>query len=336
MGYTTWSASTYDAAASMRAVNHVSDFAYSDSGARVTHTEMDVSRGGLDGKGAIREARDSTEHPLSVPIAIWLDETGSMSEVPRKVIKKLPSLFGLLLRKGYVTDPQIMFAGIGDAYSDRCPLQVGQFEAGNEADEDLARLVLEGNGGGGAHESYELALYFLSRRTRTDAWDKRGRRGYAFLIADEMAYDKVSRSQVSKLIGADEEADIPFDDILAEAQEKWDIYYIMPEGSMYARGSWAAEQGEKNFAFWSSRIGQNAIKLDDLDNLCEVIAVTIGIAEGTTTLSASLADLTEIGSPAGGTVSKSLATIGASAGPGDTVVAAPHGEMDLPDGSERL
>ena len=47
----------------------------------------------------------STEHPLSVPIIVGFDSTGSMGSVPRTSQKNLTSLFQLLLDKKYVTDP---------------------------------------------------------------------------------------------------------------------------------------------------------------------------------------------------------------------------------------
>ena len=70
-----------------------------------------------------------------------------------------------------------MFGGIGDAQSDRVPLQVGQFESDNRMDDQLRTIFLEGNGGGQKSESYELATYFIARHTVTDAWEKRGRKG---------------------------------------------------------------------------------------------------------------------------------------------------------------
>ena len=79
--------------------------------------------------------------------------------------RKLPQLLGLLLRKGYADDPQIMFGAIGDATCDRAPLQVGQFESDNRMDDDLGRILLEGGGGGQKTESYELAMYFMARHT---------------------------------------------------------------------------------------------------------------------------------------------------------------------------
>ena len=119
------------------------------------------------------------------------DVTGSMRTVPRVLQTKLPQLLGLLLRKGYASDPQIMFGAIGDATCDRVPLQVGQFESDNRMDDDLGRIVLEGGGGGQMTESYELAMYFMARHTVTDCCEKRGRRGYLFIIGDELAYPQV-------------------------------------------------------------------------------------------------------------------------------------------------
>ena len=105
---------------------------------------------------------------------------------------------GLLLRKGYLAHPQILIGGIGDATCDRAPLQVGQFESGIEIDEDLAKLWLEGGGGGQQTESYELAMYFMARHTSIDCLEKRGQRGYLFLIGDEMPYPKVKRKEVAR------------------------------------------------------------------------------------------------------------------------------------------
>ena len=126
------------------------------------------------------------------------DVTGSMRGVPRALQAKLPQLLGLLLRKGYVAHPQIMFGAIGDATCDRAPLQVGQFESDNRMDDDLGRILLEGGGGGQKTESYELAMYFMARHTATDCFGERGRRGYLFIIGDEMAYPRVKPGEVAR------------------------------------------------------------------------------------------------------------------------------------------
>src|SRR5258705_4384204 len=195
MGSGIWSPDVYDAADRYRRATGASAFAYSDSGASTVHKA-------LDPKGvAMRESRDSDEHPDSVAIAVLFDVTGSMGSVPRVLQQKLPQLLGLLLRKGYVKDPQILFGAIGDATCDRVPLQVGQFESDNRLDDDLGRFVLEGGGGGQMTESYELAMYFMARHTSLDCYEKRGKRGYLFIIGDEQAYKKVKPAEVKAVIG---------------------------------------------------------------------------------------------------------------------------------------
>jgi len=93
----------------------------------------------------VRECRDSAEHPNSLGIAFALDVTGSMGEIPHLLAKQeLPNLMKLLTACG-VADPQPMFMAIGDATSDRAPLQVGQFESTAELmDQWLTWSYLEG------------------------------------------------------------------------------------------------------------------------------------------------------------------------------------------------
>src|SRR5271165_970566 len=220
MGSGRWSTDVYEAATRLR--GDASAFAHNDSGARNVHPALDPF-----GIGA-RESRDSAEHPASLAIAVLFDVTGSMRDVPRVLQGKLPQLLGLLLRKNYAKHPQILFGAIGDATVDRAPLQVGQFESDNRMDGDLERLLLEGGGGGQKQESYELALYFMARHTAADCFDKRGKRGYLFIIGDEMSYDRVKPREASAVIGDSLAEPVPLPVIAAEVTRRWDTYYILP------------------------------------------------------------------------------------------------------------
>ena len=300
MGSGIWSTDVYDAAARYRKVSGTSAFAYSDSGSRKVHPA-------LDPRGVTRESRDCDEHPRSLAIAVLFDVTGSMGHVPRVLQTKLPQLLGLLLRKGYATDPQIMFGAIGDATCDRVPLQVGQFESDNRMDEDLGRIVLEGGGGGSMNESYELAMYFMARHTAIDCYEKRGRRGYLFIIGDEMAYPKVKAREVRDVVGDELEADIPLRRIVTEVLRRYDTYHLMPAGAAHAGNP-------RVRGFWRDLLGQRAIELDDLDAVAETIALTVGLGEAAVDLDAGLADLDDVGSGARATVSKALALVGAERG----------------------
>lgn len=318
MGSGRWSTDVYSAAASYRAASGTSAFAYSDSGARTAHPALDPKGVGR------RESRDSAEHPRSTPIAVLFDVTGSMGGVPRVLQTKLPQLLGLLTRKGYATDPHIMFGAVGDATCDRVPLQIGQFESDNRMDEDLARIVLEGGGGGQKRESYELAMYFMARHTDLDAVAKRGRRGYLFLIGDEMPYPRVNPREVKKFIGDDLREPIATEAVIAELQRTFDVYYLIP-----AAAGWGGDR--EILARWRALLGQNVIELDDLDAVCETIALTVGLGEDSIDLDAGLADLAAVGSTAGGTVGKALAPLRRG-----QVVRAAFGVSGAGSGNERL
>jgi hypothetical protein len=320
MGSGRWSTDVYDAAAQYRAATGASAFAHTDSGATSVHPSLDPH--GV----TVRESRDSSEHPRSLAIAVLFDVTGSMRDVPRRLQRKLPQLLGLLLRKGYADDPQVLFGAIGDATCDRAPLQVGQFESDNRMDDDLSRILLEGGGGGQKTESYELAMYFMARHTVTDCYAKRGKRGYLFLIGDEMAYPRVKRGEVGAVTGDGLQADIPMNDIVAELTRAWDTYYILPEGASYA--------GDREvLSFWRRLLGQNVIELADLSAVTETIALTVGLGEDAISLGDGVADLDDVGSDAGATVSKALASIGSSRG---EMIAVALDDLDGTDGNARL
>jgi hypothetical protein len=301
MGSGVWSTDVYDAAARYRAATGRSAFAYSESGARRVHASLDPFGVG------VRESRDSGEHPQSLAIAVLFDVTGSMRQVPQVLQKKLPQLLGLFQRKGYVAHPQIMFGAIGDATCDRAPLQIGQFESDNRMDDDLGRILLEGGGGGQMTESYELAMYFMARHTSIDCYEKRGRRGYLFLIGDEMPYPVVKPAEVSAVIGDSLESPLRVEALVAELRRTWDVYYILPAGSSYV--------GDASvLGAWRDLLGQNVIELDDLDAVCETIGLTVGLGEDAIDLTCGLNDLRDVGSDARGTVSKALARVGAERG----------------------
>ena len=299
MGSGRWSADAYETAERLRGGK--SAFAYSDSGARSVHPGLDPFDVGK------RESRDSDEHPDSLAIAVLFDVTGSMGTVPRALQKKLPRLLGLLKEGGYAADPQLMFGAIGDATCDSAPLQVGQFESDNRMDSDLGRILLEGGGGGQKTESYELAMFFMARHTATDCFEKRGKRGYLFIIGDEMPYPAVKPREVSSWIGDELPQPVAIRNLIAQLTRRWDTYYILPEGACYAGDG-------QVLGTWRALLGQNVIELADLNAVCETIALTVGLGEETIDLDEGLADLNDVGSAAGPTVGRALAVIGAYRG----------------------
>ncbi|WP_329494047.1 hypothetical protein [Kitasatospora herbaricolor] len=302
MGSGSWSTNVYDAAAHYRAATGAGAFDYSDratSGARDTwQAHPSLAPKGL----TVRESRDSAEHPASLPIAVLFDVTGSMQSVPRVLQTKLPELFGLLLRKGYTEHPQILFGAVGDATCDRVPLQLGQFESDNRMDDDLGNILLEGGGGGQMTESYELAMYAMARHTALDSVERRGRRGYLFLIGDEKPYGKVKAREVREVLGDEITEDIPITAVLAELRRLYDVYFILPAGTAHAGSA-------DVLGTWRKLLGQNVIELDDLGAVCETIALTVGLGEEAIDLEEGLDDLADIGSASAASVGRALGAL---------------------------
>jgi hypothetical protein len=242
----------------------------------------------------VRESFDSDVHPESRAIAILFDHTSSMGHCPRKFQEKLANFMTTLVSKGFITDPQVLFGSIGDNTCDRGALQLGQFESGNEVDSCLENLWLVGGGGGQQTESYELAMYYMARHTDLDCYNKRGQKGYLFLIGDETPYPVIRASEVNELIGDKLQSDIRLSakydgwnrnslldssgkpaegDLLEELQEKFEVFFIMPE-----EGSYTYDKGVTNRL--RALFGQNFLMLDKAENIVELICMTIGRAEG--------------------------------------------------------
>jgi len=321
MGHGRWDDNAYAAAKTFRAAKGIDDFGYTAK-LRSAPREQWKADPSLDPLGVVaRECRDSAEHADSTPIAVLFDVTGSMGRVPQVMQRKLGRLHGLLQRKGYLADPQLMFGGIGDADSDRVPLQVGQFESDNRMDEQLRTIFLEGNGGGQKSESYELAAYFVARHVVTDAWRERGRKGYLFLIGDELNKPRLEARHIRRVIGDDVRQDIDPASVYRELSRRWHVYFVLPRQSHYYDDPQIAEH-------WRELLGQNFLKLEDPGAVCELIAATIGLEERVVDLDQALVDLAEVGSAAETrAVGDALARVGSAA----VATSAAPPDLDGPD-----
>lgn len=298
MGGSSYSDDLYSTRASARAASNTPVFAHtaaihSGTTAKACHDKLNPF--GVK----VRESRDSADHPESLPICVFFDETGSMGEIPGKLQAKLPALMALLIAKGYVAHPQILFGAIGDANPighEAAPLQVGQFESGLEMEDDMSLIYLEGNGGGQQKETYELAHYFVLHHTATDAWEKRGAKGYLFTMGDEAPYATIRADQVKRLIGDALEADLSTADVFKALEERWHVFHLIVEQGMYPNNA----DIEKA---WRDLLGERVLKMTNYDDVAELIASTIGVCEGT--------DIQTIG--------RNLVDIGASAATADLV-----------------
>lgn len=236
------------------------------------HADLDPK--GLNGLGQnVREAMDNPDHPTSLPIVVGFDSTGSMGSVPRVVQTKLSTLFGLLLDKNYATDPQIAVATYGDATCDRVPLQISQFEADNRIDDNLDKLLLEGGGGGNDGETSQLLLYYLAYHTVIDSFERRGKKGYVFLIADEKQIP-IGPEHVKEFIGDGEPlGGLSFEAIAAAVTRTWNVKVLLINNytAVYQRSQ----------EFYEGLFGPDSVILvQDPEAIAETIAAIIGFEEG--------------------------------------------------------
>lgn len=234
----------------------------------------------MDPKGILfRESCDSETHPNTIPIQFYLDVTGSMGHIPHEMIKDgLPTLMGALIQNG-VPDAALVFGAIGDHEYDRYPLQIGQFESGDaELDMWLTRTYLEGGGGGNAGESYLLAWYFAANHIKTDAFDKRGKKGFVFTIGDEPCLRNLPISAIKGIMDntAVGQANYTMEELLEAAQKKNHVYHIHVNHG-----------GRVCDLRWKEVLGKNLIEITDHRTVSKVISDIIlaeNLVSGTTSL----------------------------------------------------
>lgn len=279
MGYGSFSHTAYAAASTLRAKTGKSAFTYTDDTLRnIPRSQWKVHEN-LDVKGVDkRESRDSADHPTSVAIAVIFDTTGSMQRVPRLLQAELPKLLDGIQQNHYVEHPQILFGAIGDAKYDPISVQMGQFESDNTMEENLGNIVLYGGGGDGLNESYELALYFMARHTSIDCYEQRGRKGYLFIIADEMPYPEVNPDQLMNIFDESTQVTLTFDDVLAEAKKMYEIYYLLPGGT-------SNENNPSVHSFWKNALGaDHFLTMPNPEDVVEVVGMTIATNEAVNSL----------------------------------------------------
>lgn len=286
MGYSHWSNQAYTSRQAHRSATNQTAFTHDqqvrEGLASGLHPQMDIA-------GKIRESRDSVEHPESLAIAVIFDVTGSMGSVPRVLQTKLGALMRLLIQKGYVAHPQVLFGAVGDAYTDSVPLQIGQFESGLEMDDELGKFYLEGGGGGQVHETYELGIYAMAYHTSVDCFEKRAKKGYLFTIGDEKPYDVVRASHARDLLGDALEKDIPLETVIAATLAKFEYFHIIPTNTYHGKDADVQKR-------WRDLLGERVLLLADENAVCETIGLAIGLCEGSVDdLYSGAADLRQAG-----------------------------------------
>lgn len=177
----------------------------------------------LDPKDAMRQCKDSEEHPNTKPVILALDVTGSMGTAATQIARKL----GIIMTNLYEKIPDVEFCimGIGDLSYDDAPIQISQFESDIRIAEQLDNVYFEFGGGCNNYESYTTAWYMGARHCDLDCW-KRGGKGVIITMGDERLNPYLPKNGIHDVTGDNIQNDIETKELYTEASEKFDIYHL--------------------------------------------------------------------------------------------------------------
>ena len=215
---------------------------------------------------------NSAVNPLSTPIAIFLDVTGSMGNMATVIAKTgLGTIMREVVERKPVTNPHFLFGAFGDLLCDHAPFQATQFEGGvNEMTPQLEKIFLEGHGGGNQGESPDLAWLFCATRTRINSFLKRQKKGFLFTISDEPTPHGIRKDLLKQKCGMDIERNLTPEEVLAMASRTYECFHIF------------LEQGSYGYSIptWKTLMPERVLCIPDYTTIAEVIVSTLQVHAG--------------------------------------------------------
>lgn len=145
----------------------------------------------------------------------------------------------------------------------------------------------------------DLYDYFFAHRTSIDCHEKRGKKGYLFVIGDEHAYNHTPATQMRDVLGdlPDAEAaklpdkgateplakgnkqtpsQLDIEQIVRACQQKYNVFFMIPRGTQHY-------EDPELVRYWGKLLGDDhVIRIEEAEAICEAIAIAIGICEGAT------------------------------------------------------
>jgi len=233
--------------------------------------------GSSEGLGAPVGKEIKTNSKLAAILVV--DVTGSMHTWPQLIFEKIPTLYtecnavlqGLeldeLKKKGKNIEDLLEMAviAVGDAQGDSSPLQVLDFSKGADLVKGVNKIYPEGNGGGNAKESYDLAAYFILNHCKTPKVSKEAK-PLVIIAGDEGFYEKIKVREVKDLIGDNLTKSLDTSDVIKKLTKKYDTYILRPE-EHYDAGTYARIHNQ-----WQKALGaQRALKMDNPQRLVDCI-----------------------------------------------------------------
>lgn len=210
---------------------------------------------------------DHIETDCEAPLIIICDETGSMGSWPATIFSKLPYLEHE--GKEYLGDGmRISFCAVGDAFSDQYPLQVQPFVEGAALKDTLKKLVIEGNGGGSAQESYDLAALYYARNV---SFPNAIRKPVLIFIGDEGLYNYVDKEKAKNWSRCEPNSRMSMEQLFVELTGKYAVYIVRkPYGNCTANSR--SDQDRMIENQWAKLLGDDhVVPLPEAERVVDVI-----------------------------------------------------------------
>lgn len=203
----------------------------------------------------------TTESPN--PVIIGVDGTGSMQTWPAEIFDRLPLMYQTLSK--YRPDIELSFSVIGDAGSDKWPVQISNFGKEVKLDQYLKALCPEGGGGPGVRESYELWGHYVSEHVLTPKASKDDK-PFLIIMGDEAFYNKIDNKQATHYLGDGLQVPLESMAMWKKLDDRFNIYLLRKSYPGY---------DDKIKAQWAEAIGQQ--KIISAESAERVVDQAIGI-----------------------------------------------------------
>jgi hypothetical protein len=179
-------------------------------------------------------------------------------------------------------DPHLQLGIFGDAYSDKFPLQISQYEFAADKFVELMKEFVPEREGGDHPEDPQYGLFAAAYLTQRYT-NKIGLKGYHFMVSDATAHDVIESSVLRKLFGEDVfaltaengyEVSPPalpsVGDVVRDLQKSTHAFFLQVSDSDATTGYWREAYGRSHI-----------VSLGDTEYLPHVIAAIVGLTEGT-------------------------------------------------------
>ena len=215
------------------------------------------------------------------PVVYAFDVTGSVDRLPLIITDKMPMIAGQILENGYLDDPEISLAAVGDATRDTAPIQVADFAKIKNLDDWLKRLWREKGGGGNGVEGYEHMAYFYARNCQMP----NAVTPFFLFTADEGMRETLYKSDLERLFGGTHET-ISAVKVFKELDKKF-------KGNVFLIHRYYGQGDEEALSGWRKCIGdERIIRLGSDLAIADLTLGLFAVVTGSRTLEEYLDDMT--------------------------------------------